>query len=110
MNDEFEKLILSVLNRPIYQVLTAEIIDNASDLELPQIVVDSLIEKIDDNYEKQYETIGELEHENDSFQYCKMINVGKTIIQHIVATGIGGDNPHKNSDKGNKNGNGNITD
>lgn len=49
--------IRELMNRPIYTVLTEEIIDNAADENLPRIVFDNLIKKLPQDYNKEYETV-----------------------------------------------------
>jgi hypothetical protein len=58
---EIDKAILQSIekykNRPIYTTLTTEIIDETSDDELSQVVVESLIIRFPPDYQKKYETL-----------------------------------------------------
>ncbi|RYY36055.1 MAG: DUF4375 domain-containing protein [Sphingobacteriaceae bacterium] len=53
---EVEKAVDAFLNRPVYEKLTEEIINNTPDDELVQVVFDNLCTKITD-YTKDYETV-----------------------------------------------------
>jgi hypothetical protein len=53
MNSAFEEF----KNRPIYKVLTVEIIDNTPDDKLLQTIIDNLYEKIPKDYSKEYQTV-----------------------------------------------------
>ena len=60
LSDTFKKNIRKVLddyeNRPVYKVLTSEIIDRSSDNDLLQIVIDNLSEKFPSDNTKEYKT------------------------------------------------------
>ena len=55
--EQMEKSIEAFKNRPIYKVLTEQIIDTTSDDNLLQVVFDNLSEKQPTDYEKEYETV-----------------------------------------------------
>lgn len=56
-NEQISKSIEDFKNRPIYKVLTTEIIDTTSDDGLLQVVFDNLIEKFPRDYTKEYQTV-----------------------------------------------------
>jgi len=55
--DDILQSVRDFQNRPIHKELTAEIIDNAPDDNLLQIVFDNLNAKIPEDYDKHYETV-----------------------------------------------------
>ncbi|MEO9802539.1 MAG: DUF4375 domain-containing protein [Reichenbachiella sp.] len=48
------------LNRKIHKVLTKQILDNVSDDELEQTVVDNIMEKFDKDFSNEFEIVSEL--------------------------------------------------
>lgn len=57
LDEQIAKSIEDFKNRPIYKNLTAEIVDETSDDELLQLVVENLIIKFPQDYTKKYETV-----------------------------------------------------
>lgn len=57
MKEEIERSIEAFKNRPIYKILTEEIINSTSDDNLLQVVFDNLSEKLPDDFEKEYQTV-----------------------------------------------------
>lgn len=57
MKVEIERSIEAFKNRPIYKILTEEIINSTSDDNLLQVVFDNLSEKLPDDFEKEYQTV-----------------------------------------------------
>lgn len=65
-----EKIFASIddfKNRPIYNILTKEIIDNTSDDELMQVVFDNLSTKFPNDRKKQYSTVVEFSKGRQAF-------------------------------------------
>lgn len=57
MKEEIERSIEAFKNRPIYKILTEEIINATSDDNILQVVFDNLSEKLPDDFEKEYQTV-----------------------------------------------------
>lgn len=55
--EQQKNLVEEFMNRPIYKVLTEQIIDTISDENLLLVVIDNLLEKLSANFEKEYETV-----------------------------------------------------
>lgn len=54
---EISQSLRDFKNRPIYTVLTAEIMDNTPDNKLLQVVYDNVLKKLPKDYSKEYETV-----------------------------------------------------
>lgn len=54
---EFQASMDAFNNRPIYPVLTKEILDTIPDDDLVQVIFDNLSEKLPDDYEREYATV-----------------------------------------------------
>jgi len=57
VNEQIRKSTEDFLNRPIYKVLTGEIIDKTPDDQLLQVVFDNLSEKLPKDFSKEYTTV-----------------------------------------------------
>lgn len=57
LSEQFGKSMEDFNNRPIHKVLTTQIIDTTSDDELLQTVFDNLVEKLQKDYTKEYQTV-----------------------------------------------------
>ncbi|MCG8390001.1 MAG: DMP19 family protein [Cytophagales bacterium] len=57
---ELLKSVNDFMNRPIYKVLTIQLIDSITDNDLEQAVIDNIYEQVGDNYAKEFEHVQEL--------------------------------------------------
>lgn len=56
-DDDFQKLLDNLENRPVHDVLTKEVLSTAADFELVEIVTDILIKKLPSDYEQIYKCV-----------------------------------------------------
>ena len=57
LNEQISKSVNDFKNRPIYKVLTEEIIDKTPDDELLQVIFDNICEKLQEGQDTEYQTL-----------------------------------------------------